>query len=67
MFLNHLVLAKRRKRLSNETSNGNVFVCASNLNGNSNNESVVFINNNNNNNHTGKYALVSFVVLYGCI
>jgi hypothetical protein len=44
---------KRRKRLSNETSNGNVFVCASNLNGNSNNESVVFVNNNNNDHTDG--------------
>ncbi|CAF1336847.1 unnamed protein product [Rotaria sp. Silwood1] len=39
---------KRRKRIYNESTNGNVFVCASNLIGNSNNnnnESVVFVNN----------------------
>ncbi|CAF3229583.1 unnamed protein product [Rotaria sp. Silwood2] len=36
---------KRRKRIHNESTNGNVFVCASNLVGNSNNESVVFVNN----------------------
>jgi len=40
-----LFIVKRRKRVSNETTNGNVFVCASNLTGNSNNESVVFVNN----------------------
>ncbi|UJR31513.1 hypothetical protein I4U23_019002 [Adineta vaga] len=37
--------AKRRKRMHNEGTNGNVFVCASNLTANSNNESVVFVNN----------------------
>ncbi|CAF3584616.1 unnamed protein product [Adineta steineri] len=36
---------KRRKRIHNETTNGNVFVCTSNLSGNSNNESVVYVNN----------------------
>ncbi|CAF1144781.1 unnamed protein product [Adineta ricciae] len=36
---------KRRKRVHNEGANGNVFVCASNVTGNSNNESVVFVNN----------------------
>ncbi|CAF0961368.1 unnamed protein product [Rotaria sordida] len=36
---------KRRKRIHNESTNGNVFVCSSNLIGNSNNESVVFVNN----------------------
>lgn len=42
-----LVIVKRRKRVSNEPTNGNVFVCASNITGNSNNESVVFVNNSN--------------------
>jgi hypothetical protein len=40
-----LIIVKRRKRIYNETTNGNVFVCTSNPTGNSNNESVVFVNN----------------------
>jgi len=40
-----IIIVKRRKRIHNEATNGNVFVCASNITGNSNNESVVFVNN----------------------
>jgi hypothetical protein len=56
------ILVKRRKRVSNETTNGNVFVCASNLTGNSNNESVVFVNNTGQTSGMTFTSLVSFLL-----
>ncbi len=61
------IIVKRRKRIANETTNGNVFVCDSNLTGNSNNESVVFVNNNTGQT-SGIYSLFSlFFLLFVCI
>lgn len=44
-FVTIIDSVKRRKRVHQEANNGNVFVCASNTTGNSNQESVVLVNN----------------------
>ena len=58
-----MILVKRRKRIHNESTNGNVFVCASNITGNSNNESVVFVNNTGQT--SGKNLFIYFCLLDG--